>query len=46
VRRGQEGLDADATRQAYETIYFAAQRVHLRRDQQHAHADLVLPNDE
>jgi len=45
LSRGQEGLSADATRHAYETIYFPAQKIHFRRDAPREHADHVLSND-
>lgn len=45
VARGQEGLAPDATVEAYETIYFPAQRIHFERDQPRDAADYVLMND-
>jgi uridine kinase len=43
--RGQEHLPPAETIRAYETIYFAAQRLHLERDRPRAAADLILLND-
>jgi uridine kinase len=43
--RGQEGLSPEDTRRDYETIYFAAQRLHLARDRPRETADLIVPND-
>lgn len=45
VARRQEGLEARETVEAYRTIYFPAQLIHLRRDRPRESADLILPND-
>lgn len=45
VQRCQEGLPPEETVRAFETIYFPAQRIHLRRDYPRAAANLILPND-
>jgi uridine kinase len=45
LQRGQEGLPPDETVRDYETIYFAAQRIHLARDNPRDAADLIIPND-
>lgn len=44
IERGQEGLTAAKTIDAYETIYFPAQRIHFERDEPRAAADLVYAN--
>jgi len=46
IARSQEGLAAMETIQAYETIYFPAQRLHLGRDNPREMADRVIRNDE
>lgn len=43
--RAQEGLSPIDTARAYESIYFPAQRIHLRRDDPRASADWILIND-
>ena len=45
LKRGQEGLPEAMTINAYETIYFPAQWIHLDRDDPRAGADWVLDND-
>lgn len=45
LQRGQEGLPADETIQAYRTIYFPAQEIHFRTDDPRAHANIVVTND-
>ena len=45
IDRAQEGLSAAKTIAAYETIYFPAQRIHLKRDNPRETADLVFEND-
>jgi uridine kinase len=45
VGRAQEGLSEEETVRAYELIYFAAQRLHLARDDPRAAADLIIDND-
>jgi uridine kinase len=45
LARGQEGLPAEETVRAYETIYFPAQRLHFRVDSPRGSADHILPND-
>ena len=44
IARAQEGLSAEQTRRAFETIYFAAQQIHFVRDSPQAVAT-ILPND-
>jgi len=43
VERGQEGLSPPETVEAFETIYFPAQRIHLTRDKPRESADISLP---
>jgi uridine kinase len=45
LARNQEGRDPAALRHDYATIYFPAQRLHVRRDQPAAAADVLLDND-
>lgn len=45
IDRGQEGLSPAKTINAYETIYFPAQRIHLAQDKPRENADLILEND-
>ncbi|MBI3408125.1 MAG: uridine kinase [Planctomycetes bacterium] len=45
LERGQEGLPADETIHAYETIYFPAQRIHIALDDPHSVATAVICND-
>jgi uridine kinase len=45
VQRAQEGLSEEETVRDYERIYFAAQRLHLARDDPRAAADLIIDND-
>jgi uridine kinase len=45
LHRGQEGLPPEQLRQDYDTIYFAAQRIHFDRDQPQIAADATLDND-
>jgi uridine kinase len=45
LERKQEGLSPAATIQAYETIYFPAQRIHMELDQPRQSVDLILNND-
>jgi uridine kinase len=45
ITRCQEGLPAAETIEAFETIYFRAQRIHLARDNPREAADIVLTND-
>ncbi len=44
VERGQEGLPPAETLEAFETIYFPAQRIHFARDSPREAADIVLAN--
>ena len=44
IKRGQEGLPANETIKAFETIYFAAKRIHFARDNPQAAADLIVHN--
>lgn len=46
IQRAQEGLTKAATIEAYESIYFPAQRLHFRLDAPQAASDLIVPNDE
>lgn len=46
IGRAQEQLPPAETKAAYETIYFPAQEIHLRRDRPRETADLVIFNDE
>lgn len=45
VSRSQEGMTADETIAAYETIYFPAQRLHFQLDSPQTASDLTLQND-
>jgi uridine kinase len=45
VARGQEGLPAEATIDAYRTIYFPAQEIHFKRDAPREAATVVVAND-
>jgi uridine kinase len=45
VARAQEGLSPAATIDAYERLYFPAQRIHFARDEPAASASLRLVND-
>jgi uridine kinase len=45
LQRRQERLSPAATIDAYETIYFPAQRIHLDRDDPRSGADLIFNND-
>ena len=46
ITRGQEDLPPDATIEAYQTIYFPAQRKHFEADEPACVADLVFRNDD
>ena len=46
LSRSQEGLPPADTIDAYERIYFPAERVHFERDSPRDSADLVFVNDE
>jgi uridine kinase len=46
IARGQEGLAPVETQNAFETIYFPAQRIHLDRDDPQRAADVILQNDD
>jgi len=46
IERGQEGLPPAETIEAFETIYFPAQRIHLARDKPREAADCIVTNDE
>jgi uridine kinase len=46
IARSQENLPPQETEQAFKTIYFPAQRIHIERDSPVAHADIVFLNDE
>lgn len=45
IERRQEALSPVETRLAYETIYFAAQRIHFAADDPRAAASVIIPND-
>jgi uridine kinase len=45
LKRGQEKLSTADTIQAYETIYFPAQLIHLAHDNPRLVADLIINND-
>lgn len=45
IDRAQEGLSAARTIDAYETIYFPAQRIHMAQDRPRESADLIFEND-
>jgi uridine kinase len=45
LQRGQEGLPPAETIQAYNTLYFPAQRLHFALDDPRAAADLILVNE-
>ena len=45
IARGQEGLSAGATRQAFERLYFPAQRLHFEQDHPQKIADYILLNE-
>jgi uridine kinase len=45
IARGQEGLPPRETQQAFETIYFPSQRIHLARDNPREVADILFAND-
>lgn len=45
LKRAQENLSAAETVNAYETIYFPAQRIHFAKDNPRESADLIFDND-
>jgi uridine kinase len=45
IDRSQEGLPPDQTVNAYNTIYFPAQSLHLEIDNPREAASVILPND-
>lgn len=45
IGRSQEGLSAEETVRAYETIYFPAQRIHFAKDDPRSTADLNFDNN-
>jgi uridine kinase len=45
IGRAQAGLPLEATVNAYRTIYFPAQEIHLQRDDPRAAATLIVEND-
>lgn len=45
LARGQEGLDREATVEAYRTIYFPAQEIHFARDEPKRAASRIVRND-
>jgi hypothetical protein len=45
LRRQPEGLPADATIQAYQTIYFATHYIHFAHDAPGSTADAILDHD-
>ena len=46
IERGQEGLPPTETSEAFETIYFPAQRIHLAHDKPREAAGCIVTNDE
>jgi uridine kinase len=46
LARNQEGRSRADLRRDYDTIYFAAQRIHLARDEPRAAAQIVIDNDD
>ncbi len=44
IKRSQEGLAADETVKAYDSIYFPAQRLHFKLDDPRAIADVIIDN--
>jgi len=45
IPRSQEGLSPEATIHAYQTIYFPAQKIHLKRDNPKQAATAIIDND-
>ena len=45
VLRSQEGLSPETTQNAYENIYFPAQRIHFELDDPETSADILIAND-
>lgn len=45
LSRGQERLPPEDVVRDYETIYFAAQRIHSDRDEPRTYSDLIVRND-
>ena len=45
IHRGQEGLSAEKTAQAFGSIYFPAQEIHFQRDEPQRAATAVVIND-
>ncbi|PSN17555.1 uridine kinase [filamentous cyanobacterium CCP5] len=45
ISRSQEGLSPAATVEAYQTLYFPAQRIHFERDQPQQAATAMISND-
>jgi uridine kinase len=45
IIRSQEGLPPTETKQAFETVYFPAQRLHFERDRPRDHAEVIFDND-
>lgn len=45
IERSQEGVSEEQLRKDCETIYFAAQRFHQKRDKPREVCDLIYPND-
>lgn len=45
LERGQEGLPPRETIEAYESIYFPAQRIHIALDDPRSAADAIIVND-
>lgn len=45
IARAQEGLTSRATTEAYRTIYFPAQEIHIRRDDPRNASTLIFNND-
>ena len=45
LERNQEGISPERMKLDYDNIYFAAQRIHIQKDQPRLHADFIYPND-
>jgi uridine kinase len=45
IARAQEGLTSESTIEAYRTIYFPAQEIHIRRDDPQNAATVIFNND-
>jgi uridine kinase len=45
LRRGQEGLPPEETVRAYQSLFFAAQRIHITLDDPQSAANVIVNND-